>query len=323
MAYLPKSKTKIKFANSEELLYVDDLSPYPAGEYIKTTTGRLYAGTNHLNLEQELKLNPVEKIMGTSNHFLHEKTIDVQIHNVLKPLTDEFTSNTSVIKQSKPYPTEKDYLLGFYTRYFSKRINGFKYIEINKETYESLRDKKDKYDYILNEIGKLNWHLTDNVFKKNTISIKQKARTFLGIQNLFPVLNEFYREINDPIPQNNLNTTGKELYYNDGKEYIGLYHIHPEKGPMVGAQHTPLNHAKLYYSNQLPKVMGSEYEDFINGLDKTGDSLLIIDKRPIKIEKGAAIEVKQVEVKQQTTSTPSYSGGSSGGGSSGGGGGGY
>jgi len=47
-------------------------------------------------------------------------------------------------------------------------------------------------------------------------------------------------------------TDGEEIYYADGTEYIGSYHIHPTEGPMEGAKHTLISHSKLYYSNNLP-----------------------------------------------------------------------
>jgi hypothetical protein len=43
-----------------------------------------------------------------------------------------------------------------------------------------------------------------------------------------------------------LSTPGGEYKTSDGKEYIGLYHIHPEKGPMVGATHISAPHDYLY-----------------------------------------------------------------------------
>ena len=69
--------------------------------------------------------------------------------------------------------------------------------------------------------------------------------TFFYCSVIFPVLNEF--EIVDSI----LTTQGGELYYEDGKEYIGPYHIHPDKGPMVGAQHISEPHERLFYSKDL------------------------------------------------------------------------
>ena len=44
--------------------------------------------------------------------------------------------------------------------------------------------------------------------------------------------------------QSNLYTYGGEYLLN-GVEYIGDYHIHPDKGPMVGAQHVPQPHEYL------------------------------------------------------------------------------
>ena len=318
MAYLPKSKITIKTSEIGELVYALDLAPF-RGQYIVSSDGKFYAGTNHLVLGRQLTYAPEKPDLD--GYGDEEKTKDVQIHNVLKPETISFIGNTQNIISAKSVPTEKDYEKGYYPRYFFKRINDFNYKEINKDTYDSISSKSGEYDHHLHEVGKLNWHLVENVFKKNTTSIKITTRTFPGIQNLFPILNEFYREINDPVPQNNLNTTGKELYYNDGKEYIGLYHIHPEKGPMVGAQHTLLNHDKLYYSNQLPKVMGSKYEDFINSLPKSSEDLLIIDRRPVNPVTSADIKVNQQ--RQTTTTTPTNIPSFGGGGSSGGGGGGY
>lgn len=307
MAYLPKSKTKIKSASENKLIYARSGRPF-IGPYIESSTGKLYAGTDNLVLGKELNYKPEE---NNSDNNSDIKSVDVQIHNILKPSINAFISNTTLIRGSKPTPTEKDYQKGYYQRYFTKRINNYEYKEINEKTYNSILNRESTYDYKLNEVGKLNWHLVGNVFKKNTTSIKITTRTFPGIINLFPIINEFYRPDSTPVPQNNLNTIGKELYYSDGKEYIGLYHIHPEKGPMVGAQHISTSHPKLYYSNQLPTIKGSEYQDFINRLDKTGDSLY---KRPIRTEMEAPVRVKQ---KPQITTRPSTGGSTSGGGGGG------
>ena len=85
---------------------------------------------------------------------------------------------------------------------------------------------------------------------------------FHHIDNLFPILNEFHKP--EPTIQTDLNTNGGELYYSDGIEYIGSYHIHPTIGPMEGATHTENPHKKLYYNSELPKIDGNLYEDFIN-----------------------------------------------------------
>ena len=54
------------------------------------------------------------------------------------------------------------------------------------------------------------------------------------------------------VVRTNLYTPGGEFTLPDGKEYIGFYHIHPDKGPMVGA-----NHVKEFHEILIP-ISGEE-----------------------------------------------------------------
>ena len=82
---------------------------------------------------------------------------------------------------------------------------------------------------------------------------------------MFTVLNEFQRS--DLQVQTHLTTEGDELYFPDGREYVGLYHIHPTQGPMVGAIHQQLSHPKLYYADQIPPKDSTD-EDYKKYLNK-------------------------------------------------------
>jgi hypothetical protein len=58
-------------------------------------------------------------------------------------------------------------------------------------------------------------------------------------------------------PQENLYTEGGEFKsISNGKTYKGYYHLHPEKGPMEGRQHTIESHSVL-----LP-ISGSNTQQF-------------------------------------------------------------
>ena len=48
----------------------------------------------------------------------------------------------------------------------------------------------------------------------------------------------------------NIYTNGDEFQLEDGTVYKGYYHVHPEKGPMVGAYHIDEPHEFLYPINQ-------------------------------------------------------------------------
>ena len=264
MAYIPKIKITIQDTDDPSqgpsLIYKSTNTSY-SGKYIETANGKYYAGTNNVVLGPEL-------IKHEDNHETDEWEGDkyVQIHKLFKKNIKKFLNNTIDISSFKPIPTNKDYERGFFVRHFAKRINGDSYIEIDQETHDNIRRKKGKYDYNLYEVGTLNWHIKGNTHKLNSISISKKNQTFPNLLMLFPSLSEFILESTPP--QENQYTNGGELYLADGVEYIGLYHIHPQKGPMKGTKHTSLPHPKLYYFSQLPKLKNNSYEDFTNEYNK-------------------------------------------------------
>ena len=65
-------------------------------------------------------------------------------------------------------------------------------------------------------------------------------------------------EVTAYITRTNLYTDGGEYTLPNGKNYVGFYHIHPEKGPMVGATHTNQPHDILIStSNQSAPAISS------------------------------------------------------------------
>ena len=239
MPYLPKSKVNIKEASSGEFVYRKGKKPFK-GKYLELSNGKYYAGTNVINLGDELvkaKEDPSNNRIGNS--------FDSQKYSLLKKKKKKFLQNTKRVPINKPTPTEEDYDRGYYTRFFAKRINQSEsYIEINSDTFQKLQEKTD-YDHHLYVVGSITWALKNGTRKVNNNNLRILERTFPYISDFFPILNEF-EIIDGP-----LNTTGGELYYENGAEYIGPYHIHPEKGPMVGAQHVPEPHALLKYNDDL------------------------------------------------------------------------
>lgn len=264
MPYLPKSKVNIKEASSGEFVYRKGKKPFQ-GKYLELSNGKYYAGTNVINLGDELvkaKEEPSNNRMGNS--------FDSQKYSLLKKKKKKFLQNTKRVPINKSIPTQEDYNRGYYTRFFAKRINQLEgYIEISSDTFKKLQEKTD-YDYHLYIVGTITWVLKNGTRKTNNNNLRILERTFPYISKLFPILNEF-EVIDGP-----LNTTGGELYYENGVEYIGPYHIHPEKGPMVGAEHIPEPHALLKYSDDLttpaddietaiprtPPVADVDYGDF-------------------------------------------------------------
>ena len=264
MSYFPKSKVNIKEASTGEFIFKSNRKPF-MGKYLELSNGKYYAGTNTTNLGNEI----IKAIEESSNNSMGT-SFSVQKYNLLKPKNNKFLKSTKQIPINKPTPTEQDYQRGYYNRYFAKRINHPKsYIEINTATVKKIQEKSE-YNYRLYEVGSIIWALKNGTRKTNKNNLKLLEKTFPHISTLFPILNEF-EIIDGP-----LNTSGGQLYYEDGREYTGPYHIHPDKGPMVGAQHVPEPHALLKYGDDLttpaddietaiprtPPVADVDYGDF-------------------------------------------------------------
>ena len=186
---------------------------------------------------------------------LDNSVVNSSIYNNLKPGVYSKLNNNKSPTATKIRPKDDDYNRGSYIRYFCKRNNSINdYFEINKTTYDSISQRKTQFDFNLYRVFNIRWSLGENAREINTNIVSRYERSLPGIQNLFNNPTEFARVI-----QNNLTTTGNELFFEDGTEYIGEYHIHPIQGPMVGAIHIQEPHAKLYYSYEL----GTPKDEFI------------------------------------------------------------
>ena len=266
MRYIPKSKIQVKTTSGGELEYSHNRKAY-MGYYIETSDGRFFEGRKHNNFGKEL--SPIKSIYDTGGRF-NNFSKDTTKFNIINNNTKEFLEKTKSVPTTKTRPTLEDNTRGNYSRYFMKRVNSSKYLEISKDTFNSINTKDGNYDHNLYETGNIIWYVRGNVHKLNSIALKKVGERFPKIITLFPILNEFqYIDTSVPL-QENLYTEGGELYFSDGGTYIGDYHIHPTIGPMAGATHSEEDHNKLYYTNQLPSFSdyNQTYETFLQQYSK-------------------------------------------------------
>ena len=271
MAYIPKSKIKLHNATGN-LVYKINGKRY-SGPYIHTSEGKFYAGHDNVNLGLEL-VAPQDS--PSSIHSPYRKEFDKYFnhsstsrkYNSLSKKTSNFLKNKKSLPVFKNIPNDRDYKRGFFVRYFARRINDYDYYEISESSYISITTEDGIYDHHLYEVGNIVWKLKGkNIHKINTDNIKSTERKFPHLAYLFPVVNE-YAAVLGIGTEENLNTTGGELYYSDGTEYIGPYHIHPSMGPMEGATHQDTPHVMLFWTNELPEVPNQSYEDFLHNYNK-------------------------------------------------------
>ena len=189
MAYVPKSKYKVLYTPGGELVYYDNKKLPYVGDYIKMSNGTYYAGKDILNTNIKL-VKPSPKVKKGFTYSVFQDN-----YNNLKPRKYNFLSNVESIQSIKPIPVLKDYKKGFIKRYFAKKNNeSLGYLEIDKETYDSIKKRKGEYDHNLYTIGFIEWSLEGDITKTNKNILDVKEKKFPNVSLLFPILNEFSKE---------------------------------------------------------------------------------------------------------------------------------
>ena len=164
----------------------------------------------------------------------------------------EFSRHTEPI-QHMPRPTRNDYKKGAIRRFFVQKKNERKttIIEINKDQYYSRNYvNKAGINGKLWEGTQINWSLdpVDN-YAKNLKALQlheSQVKTFIGLRSYLSDLRELAKTRPETsAATTDLYTNGNEFRLPNGRIYVGPYHIHPGKGPMVGAVHINEPHDSL------------------------------------------------------------------------------
>jgi hypothetical protein len=160
--YYPKSQiTTNLYTNGGELVYVSSQAQY-IGYYYKTSTGKYFTGrTPQDSPNLELKLISIDADLNNLPILFSVpvNTFDINIedYNSIKQSSQEILN---VPTYYQPQPTQQDYQIGEFRRYFVKKTNEILYIEVSKETYEAILNKDSKwvwYDYFAFNIP---WQIT-------------------------------------------------------------------------------------------------------------------------------------------------------------------
>ena len=245
MSYLPKHKYQIKKTGGHEFQYEDGRSY--SGPYIQTSNGA-FAGSSPYNLGP--RLHPKTGKRDQQNNILEDE--NTHIYFQLNKRTVNFIKKTEPIVATKTKPTKEDYDRGYMIRFFAQKVNNLtECYEINSKNFQKINYKVPQYDHFSYTVGSMIWTLDGNPQKANLIQLKKKNKKFPNISRLFPDLSEFSLK---KIINNQYANQG-ELVFKDNinREYIGPYHIHPDKGPMVGNKHTLDPHPQLIFVKDLNK----------------------------------------------------------------------
>ena len=207
--YIPLNRliTNLK-TTQNEFVYKDTLFPYN-GYYWKSYDGKYFTGKNPNDLPS------VEIILRSNSDILTnienpniitlytniiDNTPEISLVYEYIPLKNIDIATVKLLpSQYYPTPTQDDYNLGVFTRYFVVKANENVYLEVNKDTFNNILNESSEWAWELYTPFSLPWTLTgerDAVFitNRNITQLTEQRLKKRGLQE-FLKLNylKFYK----------------------------------------------------------------------------------------------------------------------------------
>ena len=263
--YYPKSQIKTNLTtNGDEYVYSNTTNVY-SGSYFITGNGRIFTGKNPNNKPND----PLSPVSTNLNNFISDAPEEENLPDSYNVIDDSYywaagkNLNTTIKvpsppKQIFPNPTKEEYKIGEIQRFFAKKINEVKYIEINSQQFTSFSTSQPDVQTSLYVVFKFPWVITGNRSLAYEVNMKTVNRVVTNkkLQGFKSYFKGRYEQLFKYTAQENLYTAGGEFKsISNGKIYKGYYHLHPEKGPMEGRQHQTTSHDIL-----IP-ISGSNYQN--------------------------------------------------------------
>jgi len=191
--YIPSNKIITNlYTNGDEYEIATTKVTY-TGFYWKKYDGEIFTGKTP-NSPNQRKLALRSEFKDPYQTSTNISTL--QFDDVYSPLTSKYLNikkiiptlqNLKVPSQTYPKPTEDDYSLGVFTRYFTVKHNQSTYLEIDKDTFNSLNAQKTDWNWQPYLPFSIPWTLTgeEKVVEqtnKNIISLQEKRIKKLGLR---------------------------------------------------------------------------------------------------------------------------------------------
>ena len=207
MTYFPPNRIKTNLYTQGDEYIVESTGKKYKGYYWRTSSGNTYTGKTPNTPNPQSLIKVKNKIPLKPLESFDERLGAVQIQS-LNSVDNRFVgrvnSTYSSLKRKKkgtklktpspyyPQPTEKEYKIGEFQRYFCVKSNELIYTEVTKEQYEKFtkKDKSVAWQYYITFT--LPWSITGN---KEEVSKTNRNIVLLVEQNLKRRgLQEFLRE---------------------------------------------------------------------------------------------------------------------------------
>lgn len=197
MLYYPKSQVKTNlYANPGKLVVASTYEPY-VGYYWTNSSGQFFSGKTPTDIPnvQLIEASNIKTLLTPvieqNNSF--SVIVDDTTYNSLKNTKFGNLDNYKLLPAYyQPQPTQQDYQIGEFRRYFVKKTNELLYIEVSKETHDAILNKDTQWvwqDYFAFNIP---WSISGD---KLQVAKTNKNIVDLTIKNLIlPKFNLYLRD---------------------------------------------------------------------------------------------------------------------------------
>jgi hypothetical protein len=172
--YYPKSQIKTNlYTNGSELVNSITQEGYQ-GYYYETSTGQQYTGKNPQD-GPNILLSSAEFSEYTFNDNLKTPKEEIVPLQLAEYAPADLPTVRSIPQFNASLPTDQDKINGQFNRYFCKKNNELKYLEINKNIYQQLQNKDPKIAWDLYTPAIVLWIIQGNqtqVFNSNKATVQ-------------------------------------------------------------------------------------------------------------------------------------------------------
>lgn len=210
--YFPQSQIKTNlYTNGGEFVILLTNENY-MGSYWSTSSGKYYTKKNPQDIPYEelikftqpqLTNTTVTSILGVQNtgsiEDLSPNYEEVKAYDLARGVDINNPIVQNLPQYFLPTPTEEEYSLGAFTRYLCKRTNQNIYIEINKDTFNGLKDASPEYLSSLYEPFSITWTLTGSTVSEvskinfDIVSQCEKQNKYKGLTKYFKNYSQFFK----------------------------------------------------------------------------------------------------------------------------------
>jgi len=184
--YLPKSQiVENKYTNGQDFSRSDDGSDY-VGFYWLDSKGRAFSGKNPTDLPSISLLPQIEESGEEAPDPLSNSSSWVTDYD------PKITSKTPGVVPQRyiPKPTEDNYDIGEFQRYFTKKTNQNIYFEISEKDFKDLNNKNKRLQWQLYQGISLPWQISGDkelvyTTNKNIVRQTEEQQRLPGFSRIF------------------------------------------------------------------------------------------------------------------------------------------